>query len=118
MSYHVYKLIHLSGIMLLFLSFGGLLARGMLKGDGTAVRKLAGMTAAIALLVVFFGGFGLIAKLGTGFPGWVIAKILIWFAFGGLIGVVNRKPEKAPILWWALPALGAVAAYLALFKPF
>ena len=44
-------------------------------------------------------------------------KALIWLLFGGIIVLIRRAPRFAPVYWWALPLLGAAAAYLALFKP-
>ena len=44
-------------------------------------------------------------------------KALIWLVFGGIIVVIRRSPRTSAALWWALPLLGALAAYLAIYKP-
>jgi hypothetical protein len=41
-------------------------------------------------------------------------KALIWLAFGGIIVLIRRAPRFASLMWWVLPLLGALAAYLAL----
>jgi hypothetical protein len=63
------------------------------------------------LLLILVAGFGLISKLGHSFVApWLIVKMVIWLALGGLIVLINRKPQLAVMLWWLLIALGAVAA--------
>ena len=44
--------------------------------------------------------------------------MLLWLAFGASTAVIWRKPEFAKALWFLFPVLGALAAYLALYKPF
>lgn len=113
-----YKLIHLLGVLMVFLAFGGLIGRSLLGVDGVRLKKLAGITSGIGLILVLVGGFGLLGKLGYGFPGWAVVKLVIWFVFGGLIAVANRKPSLAIPLWWGVLVLGLLAACLALWKPF
>jgi len=117
-SYQLYKLMHLSGVLMIFLAFGGLVARSILGEDGVGFRKMAGLTCGIGLLLALVGGFGLIAKLKYGFPGWVIVKLLIWLVLGGWSAVVNRKPGLAKTMWWVVLALGVLAAFMAGVKPF
>lgn len=116
LSYTLYKVIHVFGILLVFTALGGFAARALGAGNERS-RKLAGMTHGIGLLIVLISGFGLLAKLGVGFPLWVWLKLTIWLLIGGVIVLFRRKPELAPVLWVVLPMLGGVAAYLALAKP-
>lgn len=118
MSYQTYKLIHLTGVLMVFLSLGGLIGRALLEDKGTSLKKFAGMTNGIGLILALVGGFGLVAKLGYAFRGWVIAKLILWLVFGVMIAVVNRKPQHARVLWWVVIGLGGLAAYLAGSKPF
>lgn len=119
MSLLTYKVLHILGLMLVFSSLGGLLFHS-LGGGGTKHRghKLAGASHGIGLVLVLVSGFGMLAKLKAGFPLWVIAKLVIWLIFGGVIALIRRMPGQATALWLALPLLGAAAGYLALFKPF
>lgn len=103
---------------MIFLAYGGLIFRSILGEEGVRLRKFAGITAGIGLLLVLLGGFGLIAKLGYGFPLWIWIKMAIWVVLGGLIAVVTRKPELGKILWWVVILLGVLAATVANFKPF
>ena len=113
-----YKLIHLIGVLMVFLAFGGLIGRSLLGTEGVRLKKLAGITCGIGLILILIGGFGLLGKLGYGFPGWAIVKLVIWIALGGLIAVANRKQALALPLWWGVLVLGVLAASLALWKPF
>ncbi|TGK01914.1 hypothetical protein EHQ53_15725 [Leptospira langatensis] len=120
-SYPVYKLIHILGILFLFSAYGGLALHVI--GGGTkenAPRKLIALAHGIGMTLILLGGFGMLARIGilTAFPGWVIAKIVLWLVFGGALTVYYKKPNFAKVLWYGLPILGTFSAYLALYKPF
>jgi len=121
-SYSIYKIVHLLGVLAIFLSLGGVATNAINGGGrGHAWRKPIAITHGIGLLFSLIGGFGLLARLGIvhgGLPGWVIAKLAIWFVFAGLIGVMIRKPNWAKLLWPVILVLGGLAAYLAGYKPF
>jgi len=121
LSYSVYKVVHITGILLLFCALGGLTtlsARGVLA-DGGRARKFASAAHGISLLIVLVGGMGLIARLGMNgpWPLWVWLKIGLWFVMGALIIVIRRAGSAAGVLLFLFPLLGAVAAYLAIYKP-
>lgn len=117
MSYEFYKGLHLVGLFLLFASLGGLsihVANGGDKASNQARGLLAG-THGVGLLLALVAGFGMLAKLHIS-PAepWVIGKIALWLTFGAAVAIPYRKPELAKPLFFALPVLGAVGAYLAL----
>ncbi|HEX4960752.1 MAG TPA: hypothetical protein VF173_07930 [Thermoanaerobaculia bacterium] len=118
MSLLAYRVIHIFSMMLMFTALGGLLLASQAKVQTDASRKMAGMLHGIALILLLVSGFGALAKLGLSNPGiwpaWIWLKALIWLLFGGIIVLIRRVPRFAPVLWWLLPLLGAVAAYLAL----
>lgn len=121
-SYAVYKVVHLLGVLMVFLAFGGVVMHAI-NGGGRehAWRKPVAITHGIGLFLALLGGFGLLARLGImsgGFPGWVIAKLGIWLTFAIMTGVVIRKTSWAKPLWLVALLLGALAAYLAGSKPF
>ncbi|MCH9008614.1 hypothetical protein IIA29_11515 [candidate division KSB1 bacterium] len=118
MSADFYKIAHITGVLILFLSMGGAVVRGMTSDTSASVRKMIGITNGVGLLIAIVAGFGMMAKLGIGFDGWIIGKLLIWLAFGGLLAMANRKPEMATQLLFIVIILGTVAAYLAVMKPF
>lgn len=118
MPYAIYKLLHVIGLMLLFLGMGGLLlgARSALDRapKGTAILHGVGL---FAMLV---GGFGMMARLGIDWPwpGWLIAKLGVWLAIGALPVLVRRQLLPRGPAWLIAAALGALAAWFAIAKPF
>lgn len=127
MSYAMYKVVHLLGVVFLFTAIGGTLflrlasVRSAVEDLGADVRKLTGMVHGVALLVILVAGFGALVKLPTvqeGVPGWVWAKLVIWLLLGAVLPLIRKVPRAASILWWLLPLLGGAAAWLAVYKPF
>ncbi len=127
MSYAIFKVVHLLGVVFLFTALGGSVflrlasVRSAVEDLGGDVRKLTGMVHGVALLVILAAGFGALALLPTveeGIPGWVWAKLVIWLVLGAVLPLVRKAPKAAGILWWLLPLLGGAAAWLAIYKPF
>ncbi len=121
-SYSVYKVIHLLGVLMVFLALGGVTMHAI-NGGGRdhSWRKAVAVTHGFGLLLALVGGFGLLARLGVmhgSLPGWVLAKLGIWLVFAVLVGIVIRRKTWAKTLWVVTLLLGGVAAYLAGSKPF
>jgi hypothetical protein len=118
MSYEFYRVLHVVGIILLFSSLGALAAIGGRTDDG--LRRFAAIAHGIAVAVILVAGFGLLARLQMfgGFPPWIWIKLGIWLSLAMAVLPLRRKPELAPWLFGALPVLGAIAAWLAVYKPF
>jgi len=113
MPAHIYSVLHIIGILMVFLGYGALLARSMAAPDNTSVRKLGSITSGIGLLLIFIAGFGMISKIGYSFTEpWILVKFIIWLTLGGLIALINRKPALASVLWCSLIGLGALAAVM------
>ncbi|MBT4758515.1 MAG: hypothetical protein HOO08_09020 [Opitutae bacterium] len=111
MPVYIYQILHLAGIIMLFMGYGALLARSLAHSDNAAVRKLGSITSGIGLLLILIAGFGMISKLGHSFTApWLVVKMLIWLALGGVIVLINRKPSLAKPLWWSILGLGILAA--------
>lgn len=120
MPYTVYKLIHLTAILFLFTTAGGIalyVANGGTKENNVA-RKWVAAIHALTLVLIVVSGFGLVAKIGTGFELWVWAKFALWFIIGSLALLPLRKPNLGYRFFLLFPLLGALAASLAVFKPF
>lgn len=124
MPYPVYKLIHYLGIFLVFLAMGGSLAvatwlRDAEKRPG---RKLLGSLHGIGLFLILLGGFGLMSRIGVThgelWPGWIWVKAGIWILLGAMVMIPARRPGWGRPALLALPVLGLIAAYMALYKPF
>ena len=120
MSYTLYKVIHLIAIMVLFTMAGGVALHAANGGDklSNRARGLVAALHTVALLVIVVSGFGLAARLGVGLPYWVGAKVLLWLVIGAIAYLPYRKPELGKVFLILLPALGAIGAWLALYKPF
>lgn len=118
LSYETYKLIHLLGVIFLFLSLGGYLTLSSTKTPMS--RKLIAFTHGIALVVILVAGFGLLARLGFGafqsWPFWVWVKFVIWLILAVIVILIRRMPELRISLWFIIPILGVIAAYMAIFK--
>ncbi len=114
LSLAAYKVVHVLGVLLLFVAFGAVL------GEGTR-RRLASATHGIGLLLIVITGFGALARLGLSGPGswplWVWLKLVVWLVLGAAMTLAKRSPGIAKALWWILPLLGATAACLAIYKP-
>jgi len=123
-SYAVYKLVHVAAILLLFTAVGGAIAHaanGGRKGDNTAGR-MTSIVHGVALFFILLGGFGMLARLEVKhdwlFPPWLWGKLVIWVSLALAVVLPYRKPELAKPLLLVIPLIGAIAAFLAIFKPF
>jgi len=117
MSYEFYKALHILGIALLFLAFGGLAGHALNGGtrEGNTSRGLMLASHGIGLVLILVAGFGMLAKKGspTMFPGWLHPKLLIWLLLAAATMPLQRKTAMAKPLWFIMPLLAAVAAYIA-----
>jgi hypothetical protein len=116
MSPLFYKTLHLAGILMVFLAYGGLIVRALYAPEDRSIRRMGAITSGIGLLLLLVSGFGLIHKLEFGFQTWNLLKMLIWVVLGGMIVVINRQPRYAPYLWWITIILGLLATVLAFYK--
>ena len=113
MDPNFYQVLHIVGISMVFLGYGALIARSIAAPENVPVRKLGSITSGIGLLFILVAGFGLVAKLGYNYTEtWILVKFAIWLLLGGLIVLINRKPQLAMLLWCLLIALGAIAAIM------
>ncbi len=124
MPYAVYKLIHLLGILALMVALAGMsthAAAGHSKNENPSHQALL-LLHGVGALLALTGGFGLLARIGTGtegmFPGWIWAKMVLWVLLGGLLAVPYRNRAFARVLLVILPLLGVLGAALANYKPF
>lgn len=121
-SYATYKVIHLLGVLMVFIALGGAMTNAINGGTKNHLwRKPLAITHGLGLLLSLVGGFGLLARLGIvhgGLPNWVLIKLGIWILFAALISVVYKKPTWAKLIWPITIGFGAIAAYLAGSKSF
>ncbi len=120
MSASLYKIIHLLGVLMVFLSLGGVLLHAINGGSKEySWRKQIGMTHGIGLLLALLGGFGMMAKLNYSYTdGWFLIKVVIWLSLGAMLSLAAKKPEQGKLFWMLTLILGLLAAYLGIEKPF
>ena len=120
MPYTLYKLIHVASILFLFTTAGGValyVANGGTKENNIA-RKWVAAIHGLTLVLILVSGFGLVARLGTGFQTWVWVKFALWFVIGSFALLPLRKTHLGYRFFFLIPLLGAVAAFFAIYKPF
>ena len=121
-SHQVYNVAHIVGIVMLMAALGGAAVLAMVDAQRTnpRARRLVAMLHGIGAFVVLLGGFGMLARLGiagAGFPPWLWVKLLIWGVLALSLFVLWRRPHTARTVLIALPILGGLAAYMAIYKP-
>lgn len=113
MSYEIYRLIHLGGLMLLFFGLGAAVFSSQEKPRGGMALH------GIGVLMMLVAGFGMLAKRGySATEGWVLAKIGVWVVLAILPVLVRKKKLPATIGLLLAVGAGVGAAYLAVNKPF
>lgn len=121
-KYQIYLLLHFSGILLVFLSYGSLIARAAFAGnvnrrEGVIGRKAGAIFSGIGLLLILVSGFGLLALMQYGWPLWFFIKLCIWVALGAMVGLINKKPHLARLFWVITLLLGFAAVATIVIKP-
>lgn len=95
----IYSIIHVFSLLLLtgfaFYAFAA----------PAECRKKVMIITGIASLLMLISGFGLLAKLQLGFPGWIIVKIVCWLGLSALAGIGFRKRDKAGLFMAIILAL-------------
>lgn len=118
MSLFFYKVLHIAGIIMLFMALGGAIVRAVLAQQSPKLEKFVLLNHGAALLIILVAGFGLLAKIGMTFAGWVIVKMFIWLIMGALILPIKKKPELNTVWWIFALLMGVFAAILGVYKPF
>ncbi len=111
MSLPFYHYLHVIGLILVFIGFGGLFS-----SEGA---KKAMMWHGIGLVISIVSGFGMLAKLGImgTMPVWAWIKIGLWLVLGFLPVLAKRRVIAAPLVVLIAAIAGAGLAYLGYFKP-
>ncbi|MCH7225547.1 hypothetical protein [Haloferula sp. A504] len=114
MSYFLFQTLHVAGVLGVFAALGAICL-----GDSEKHRKMATILHGASLLVVLLFGLHLLFSLKlTGSGGWWHVKILLWLVLGVAPALSRRKVLPPGILLGICLALGTVAAFLGLAKPF
>lgn len=113
MSPELYRLLHVVGVVMLFLGLGGMFA-----SEAGRTPRLFSVLHGVGLLLMLIAGIGFAHKSGLGWPNWMLAKIAIWVLIGALPALIKKGvvPRAGAVLL-VLP-LAAAAIWLAQAKPF
>ena len=112
MSPTTYHIIHISSLLVLFgYTFYAFAAPAETK-------KRVMMITGIASLLALIGGFGLLAKLQLGFPGWIVVKLVCWLGLSAFAGMGYRKREKAGLFMLIAVVLAITAVAMVYVRPF
>jgi hypothetical protein len=120
-SYEFYKVLHISGVFMVLTGLAGILAVRMVAVQiPDRPRRLFFLFHGLGLIIALVGGFGLAARMGMmqGLPMWVYAKLAIWVILGGAIVLAKRRGQMGGPMMLVFLGLGALAAWLAVNKPF
>ena len=79
LSFQVYKILHVVSLLGVFMCLGALVVHRMNGGDRAfPARKWVMVSFAVFMMLALTGGFGGLARLGTGMQPWVYAKLALW----------------------------------------
>lgn len=115
MPYTTYGILHLIGVFGVLLSLGAAAALG--SNVDAAARRRSAILHGGGLLLIIVAGFAMLAKGNLGFPGWAIAKLVIFLLVGMLPMIMRKRNAPWPMTLLAL-ALVTLAAWLAHYRPF
>jgi hypothetical protein len=113
--YTTYKVLHLLGIFGVLLALGAGAALGAQLDNAT--RRRNSLLHGLGLLLILVSGFGMLAKGNLGFPGWVMAKLVIFLLVGALPVWMRRR--NAPGMMTLISLIVVfLAGLLATLRPF
>jgi len=113
MSITVYQILHVTSVFLLG-AFTFMASATASMGKNKGVLAICGILSLLALV----GGFGLLAKLHYGFPGWIIVKLGAWLLLSAAAGLAYKQPKKAGAITGVAIAAIVVAVAMVYTKPF
>lgn len=124
MSYQVYLFLHIASVILLFISLSGLLFTRWHHGEAAGKPpwwRLLVIGHGLALFLLLFSGFGLMARLeishGAMWPTWLLIKFGLWLFLGAYLVLVKRMYRALVPLLALLYVVGIVIVWTVVYKP-
>jgi len=117
-DYSLYKALHVVAVLVFV---GGLLSLLLLpaRPDLRRRRLITLWVSGCAAVVVLVAGFGLHARLGGIWQGWVVSKIVLWLILLGTVTHFRGRAPASPVLAWSTcVSAAALAVVMAIYKPF
>jgi hypothetical protein len=112
MSITSYLILHLSSVIVLlgytFYAFAA----------PAETRKRVLMITGIAALLVIVTGFGMLARLHLGFPGWAIVKLVCLLGLASIAGIAYRRRAMADLYMMVAFVLAITAVAMVYVRPF
>jgi len=112
MSITTYLILHLSSVIVLlgytFYAFAA----------PAETRKRVLMITGIAALLVIVSGFGMLARLHLGFPGWAIVKFVCLLGLASISGIAYRRRAMADLFMIIAFVLAITAVAMVYVRPF
>ena len=113
MSPIVYSVVHVvSAILLVAFTFQAF------ASPRPECRRQTLMLGGVLSLLTLVAGFGLLAKLDLGFPGWILVKLVCWLALSAFAGLAFRRPQATSALKAGAILAVIVAVYCVYYRPF
>ena len=122
-SHQFYNVVHIVGIVLVMSALGALALHSAAGGtrQTNPARALVASMHGVGMLLILVAGFGMLARMGIvqggSFPAWLWVKIGVWVLLAAATILPYRRPALGRPLLLALPLLGGLAAYMAIYKP-
>ena len=111
-SLTTYLVLHLSSIFVLlgytFYAFAA----------PAETRRRVLMITGIAALLVIVSGFGMLARLHLGFPGWAIVKFVCLLGLASIAGIAYRRRAMADLFMMVAFVLAITAVAMVYIRPF
>jgi len=117
-DYSLYKALH---VVAVFVFVSGLLGLVLLPAGGGLRRRrlITFWVAGGAAVITLVAGFGLHARIGGVWQGWVVSKIVLWLILLGAATHLRKRAPASPVLAWsATVSVAALAVVLAIYKPY
>ena len=112
-SYEIYKIIHLTSLMIVFTSMS-------IQLVGEKDIKLLKILSGIASFLILVSGMGLLARVGVshgGMPLWAILKMFLWLTLAvGLPVAGKRFRQYGYQVYWLALVLFVVAAIIVNYR--
>jgi hypothetical protein len=112
MSITTYLILHLSSVIVLlgytFYAFAA----------PAETRRRVLMITGIAALLVIVSGFGMLARLHLGFPGWAIVKFVCLLGLASIAGIAYRRRAMADLFMMVAFLLAITAVAMVYVRPF
>jgi hypothetical protein len=112
MSITTYLILHLSSVIVLL----GYTFYAFAAPDETRKRVL--MITGVAALLVIVTGFGMLARLHLGFPGWAVVKFVCLLGLASISGIAYRRRAMADLFMMIAFALAITAVAMVYVRPF